>query len=81
MPFQAGRRLPGERASKIGHLEVLQNPLVRNLCKQLIDMQSDPAAIGSLWQKVETRADPLTIVFSADGSYQVITRETPPYSA
>ncbi len=81
MPFQAGRRLPGERASKIGHLEVLKNPLVQNLCKQLIDIQPDLAILGGLWQISQIEEKPLSVVFSVDGSYQVITKETPPYSA
>lgn len=81
MPFKASRRLPGERASKIGHLEVLDNPLVQNLCKQLRDRQIDPAATGALWSNIEIHAEPLSIVFSADGSYQVIQSEFPPYCA
>lgn len=81
MPFQAGRRLPGERASKIGHLDVLDNPLVQNLCKQLKDRQLDPAATSNLWSTLTVRGEPLSIIFSADGSYQVIENEMPPYCA
>jgi hypothetical protein len=81
MPFQSGKRLPGERASKIGHLEVLDNPLVQSLCKQLKDRHPDPAATGGLWSGVAIGAEPLSIVFSADGSYQVIENEMPPYCA
>ncbi len=81
MPFQRGRRLPGERASKIGHLEVLDNPLVQKLCRELKDRQPDPTASGGLWSTLAIRGEPLSIVFSADGSYQVIENEMPPYCA
>lgn len=81
MPFQRGRRLPGERASKIGHLEVLDNPLVQKLCTELRDRQPDPIAAGGLWSNVAISGTPLGIVFSADGSYQVIQKKMPPYSA
>lgn len=81
MPFQGGKRLPGERASKIGHLEVLNNPLVQKLCRQLKDREADPAATGSLWSSINIQAEPLGIVFSADGSYQIIQNEIPPYCA
>lgn len=81
MPFHAGKRLPGERASKIGHLEVLDNPLVQSLCKQIKDRQPDPSTSAGLWSTISLTAEPLNIVFSADGSYQVIENEMPPYSA
>jgi len=81
MPFQAGRRLPGERASKIGHLEVLDNPLVQKLCTKLKDRQVDPAVTSGLWSTLTISDEPLGIVFSVDGSYQVIQNERPPYCA
>ena len=81
MPFQSGNRLPGERASKIGHLEVLNNPLVQSLCKQLKDCQPDPSVAGKLWAPLKIQGEPLNIVFSADGSYQVIENDMPPYCA
>ena len=31
MPYQAGNRLPGERASRTAHLEVLNSPLVKKI--------------------------------------------------
>ena len=37
MPYQQGNRLPPERASKLGHLEVIQSELVQKLCKSFND--------------------------------------------
>jgi hypothetical protein len=81
MAFQGGRRLPAERASKLGHLEVLDNPLVQKLCKELTDVQPNAQDVNKLWFSVEHEGDPLSIIFSVDGSYQVISNESPPYSA
>ena len=33
MPYRSGERLPGERASRLGHLEVLKSELVNKLIK------------------------------------------------
>lgn len=81
MPFQGGRRLPAERASKLGHLEVLDNPLVQKLCQQLTDVAPNTEEANGLWSPITHKKEPLSIVFSADGSYQIITKETPPYCA
>ena len=37
MPYQKGNRLPMEKASKIGHLDVIQSPLVKKLCETFND--------------------------------------------
>ena len=33
MPYPKGDRLPGERASRLGHLDVLNSGLVKSLCE------------------------------------------------
>lgn len=81
MPFQKGLRLPGERASKLGHLEIMENPLVQKLCGQLVDIAPDPEESAKLWTPVKPGSDPLSIIFCSDGSYQVISSEAPPYCA
>jgi rRNA maturation protein Nop10 len=81
MPFQRGRRLPGERASKVGHLDVLKNPLVSELSRTFTDARMASADAESLWTKIEITAKPLSIIFCADGSWQTIIGESPPYSA
>jgi len=35
MPYQQGYKLPGEKASKLGHLDVLKSPLVQQLVHSL----------------------------------------------
>lgn len=81
MAYSSGKRLSAERASKLGHLEVLDNPLVKRLSQQLRDVHVDPNRAAKLWTPIETIGDPLDIVFSADGSYQIIQSESPPYCA
>ena len=82
MPYQQGNRLPGERASKLGHLEVIQSELVQKLCKSF----NDPKVIehtGSVsrWEKLPTDGKELKIIFSTDGSIQVIETSNPPFKA
>lgn len=66
MPFQAGKRLPGERASKIGHLEVLKNPLVNALCEKLIDEKGDDKETASQWTTISSSGKSLPLVFAVD---------------
>lgn len=82
MPYQQGSRLPGERASKIGHIDVINSPLVKKLCENFSDPKYDntvPSKIG--WNKNPEGADEFKLVFSSDGSIQVIEQNTPPYKA
>src|SRR6266487_1680246 len=81
MPFQRGRRLPGEKASKVGHLDVLKNPLVNELSRTFTDAKMASADAESLWTKIEIAAKPLSIIFRADGSWHTIIGRSPPYSA
>ncbi len=81
MPYEAGQRLPGERASRLGHLDVLKSPLVNELCASFEDVgfrYKDPPA---KWEVVSTGGQPLGIVFAVDGSLQVIEGELPPHKA
>jgi len=81
MPYQKGKRLPFEKASKIGHLDVIQSPLVKKLCDSFNDpnFQYNPAGIN--WQKIPDDGQELKIIFAADGSLQPIESSTPPYKA
>jgi hypothetical protein len=78
MPYIAGDRLPAERASRLGHLEVLKselvNKLIKNFQENLIDV--NPKVI---WEPMPQDGEILTIVFGIDGSMQPIESETPPY--
>jgi len=84
MPYQQGKgnRLPSERASKLGHLEVIQSELVQELCKSF----NDPRVIehtGSVsrWEQLPDGGKELKIIFSADGSIQIIENQNPPFKA
>lgn len=81
MPFQEGTRLPGERASKLGHLDVLQSELVNKLIAQFEypePQTGDPS--NTLWQQASPDATvkPLSLVFAVDGSLQVIKSDNRP---
>ncbi len=81
MPYGAGQRLPKERASKLGHLEVLKSDLVKKLCQSFEDPKIAPISTGTNWEVICPQGDPLPLIFSVDGSIQVIKSETPPHKA
>ncbi len=81
MPYPKGDRLPGERASRLGHLDVLNSDLVKQLCQAF---ESGPASVTmpvTDWQPLPTGGEPLPLVFGVDGSVQVIKDEVPPHKA
>jgi hypothetical protein len=81
MPYPRGDRLPGERASRLGHLDVLNSELVKKLCKAF---ETGPASVPpptATWQSLPTNGIPLSLVFGVDGSVQVIKDEIPPHKA
>lgn len=78
MPYQAGKRLPGERASKIGHLDVLKSGFVKDLISSF-EAYTPQTATEPSWALIETKSKPLSIVFGIDGSYQPIPSEEVPY--
>lgn len=81
MPYRASERLPGERASKLGHLEVLRSPLVRQLVQSFEQPPVEPATHAVDWQRIPQHGQPLDLVFGVDGSIQVIQDQRPPYKA
>lgn len=81
MPFQPGDRLPGERASKLGHLDVLKSPLVRELCKSFEDPHFEKPKTAAQWQPLPQIAEPQSLVFGVDGSMQPVISETKPHKA
>lgn len=81
MPYREGPRLPGERASRLGHLEVLKSDLVRQLCERFEDNTIDEPTTIPVWEPLPTGGKPLPIVFGVDGSLQVVTSEAPPQMA
>jgi hypothetical protein len=75
MPYQGGQRLTAtERASKLGHLEVVNSPFVRNLVDQFeYPPPADDEPGKDIWQEFNPAdTDPLTIVLAVDGSIQPV---------
>jgi len=85
MPYQAGKRLPGERASKLGHLEVLKSDLVNRLVESFEDETPLESPSGVVWEKLQERipehTHPLPLVFGIDGSVQWIHSDSSPHKA
>lgn len=79
MPYEAGQRLPAERASRLGHLEVLKSDLVRKLCKSFEDNIAETPSIAPVWEPIPSNKEVLPVVFGIDGSLQVIESEVPPH--
>jgi hypothetical protein len=81
MPHQPGNRLPGEFASEIGHLAVIESPWVKSLVESF---EKSPAAVTDDSRTPWTRfnpgeAEPLFRVWAVDGSFvPVRTQEMPP---
>ena len=72
MPYARGSRLPAERASKLGHMEVIKNALVNELNANLKELDPGTAPEGTSWEALPAGGKPLRLVFAVDGSYQVI---------
>lgn len=81
MPYKPGERLPAERASRLGHLDVLKSELVKKLCKIFEDTAQSPTSPTASWNPMPLNEQPLPLVFGVDGSMQPIQSETPPYKA
>jgi hypothetical protein len=80
MPYKAGQRLPAERASRLGHLDVLNSKLVKKLCHSFAEPEPSITSDDVMWETMPLGvADVLPIVFGVDGSMQRIESETPPY--
>lgn len=75
MPYTEGERLPGERASRLGHLDVLKSPLVQELCKSFEDPTAQKITNRAKWQPLPTQDKPLPLIFGVDGSIQIITSD------
>src|SRR3974390_1268788 len=81
MPYREGTRLPGERASRLGHLEVLKSDLVKELCQRFEDNTITSPSSSPVWEAIPERGRPLPIVFGVDGSLQIVTSEVLPHMA
>jgi len=81
MPYAEGKFLPGEHASKLGHLEVLKSQLVQQLVHSF---EEEPATVDYThitWIPYPPLGNQLDLIFAVDGSIQVIVDEVPPHKA
>lgn len=81
MPYQSGKNLSGERASKLGHLDVLKSPLVQQLVKSFEHPDTTVITSPIQWQPFPLSDHPQDLIFGVDGSLQVIVDERPPHKA
>jgi hypothetical protein len=80
MPYAQGTRLPGEAASKLGHLAVIESPWVKSLVE---DFESAPPTEGdpshTIWQAFDASGvQPLRSVWAVDGSFVPVRSEQKP---
>jgi hypothetical protein len=80
MPYQAGDRLPGERASRIGHLDVIKSPLVQKICQNFRNPTIPAECRAIPWEPIPEGRTDLKYIFGVDGSIQVIRSDVSPYS-
>jgi hypothetical protein len=80
MPYSEGTRLPGETASKLGHLSVVQSPWVKALVGEFdLSKQGDRDWSNTIWTEFDpTDIEPLRNVWAVDGSFVPIQSEERP---
>jgi len=79
MPYRAGGRLAGEKASKLGHLDVIKSDLVNELIAQFESLEPGIANFDTSWDEIVYDLEPLRLIFSVDGSKQTVRSDLPPY--
>ena len=80
MPYSEGSRLPAERASKLGHLAVINSDWVRSLVSDFEDVQRNTGTTdASLWLPfINDGIVPLRNIWAVDGSFTSITSSGKP---
>lgn len=78
MAYRASDRLPGEKASRLGHLDVLQSDLVNHLIDQFYKKEIPEHTVEREWAPILAGGKPLSIVFGIDGSVQEIESGSSP---
>lgn len=77
MPYSKGTRLPGETASKLGHLAVVQSDWVKSLISEFEEpTNTSSGKAPSSWSPATSTAKPLSRVWAVDGSYVGVKAET-----
>ena len=78
MPYAQSSRLSGERASKLGHLEVIKSKLVNRLVDEFEAISNTEDLPLVNWIEIEETDDVLQNIWCVDGSLQTITSNTFP---
>jgi hypothetical protein len=79
MPYSAGGRLPGERASKLGHLGIIESEWVRSLVQDFEHAGgAAPEQLPSWSEIIDRGVQPLSRVWAVDGSFVTIRSEQRP---
>ncbi|MEY8755751.1 hypothetical protein AB9M93_14930 [Peribacillus frigoritolerans] len=77
MPYSAGNRLPGETASKLGHLSVIKSDWVKSLIQDFEfpeQLEGDPSK--TIWNEVSlTENKPLRNIWAVDGSFVTVSSD------
>lgn len=80
MPYGGGNRLPGEKASKLGHLAVVGSDWVQELVREFESpelTEADPS--DTVWERFDPAGiEPLRSVWSVDGSFITVKSEQKP---
>jgi len=80
MPYAQGTRLPGESASKLGHLAVIQSEWVRSLVEEFeYSRQDDGDLANTPWTEYDSAGiEPLRNIWAVDGSFVDVESEDRP---
>lgn len=78
MPYHESSRLPGEFASKISHMDVIEDEFIKNLASSFESTNKEDIEINAKWEEYTTD-ELLPVVFSVDGSFQIVISEHWPY--
>ncbi|PGT49817.1 hypothetical protein COD13_29040 [Priestia megaterium] len=74
MPYSAGSRLPGEKASKLGHLSVIKSDWVKSLIQDFElanQVKGDPS--NTIWNEFSPgETKPLSNIWAVDGSFVTV---------
>ncbi|WP_367358317.1 hypothetical protein [Methanothrix sp.] len=73
--------MPGERASRIGHLEVVKSDLVKSIIQSFDSPEPPLVESKTEWKVQSFSGNSLPIIFGIDGSMQVNQYEKPPQKA
>ena len=78
MPYHGSSRLPAEFASKTSHMDVIENEFIKKLISTFESTNKEDIEINAQWENY-TIDKPLPLVFSVDGSFQIVRADSWPY--